>query len=62
MITLVAAVAFEMYQKDHLLFDDIAVLVAEGDEKCLGGPRMHRTPFQFSELYTTVISSMEITA
>ena len=50
-----------MYQKVHLLVDDIAVVAAEGDERCLGGPRIHRTPFRFSELYTTVIFSTEIT-
>ena len=40
----VAAVAFVMYQKLHLLLNDIAVVAAEGDERCLGGPRMHKTP------------------
>ena len=46
----VAAVAFVlMYQKVHLLLDDIAVVAMESDERCLGGPRMHRTPFRFSE-------------
>ena len=41
--------------------DDIAVVAAEGDERCSGFPRMHRTPYRFSELYTTVIFSTEIT-
>ena len=49
----VAAVAFVMYQKVHLLLDNIAVVAAEGDERCLGGPRMHRTPFRFSELHNS---------
>ena len=47
----VAAVAFVMYQKVHLLLDDIVVVAVEGDEWCLAGPRMHRTPFRFSELH-----------
>ena len=47
----VAAVAFVMYQKVRLLLDDIAVVAAEGDERCLEGLRMHRTPFRFSELH-----------
>ena len=49
----VAAVAFVMYQKVRLLLDDIAVVAEEGEERCLGGPRMHRTPFHFSELYNS---------
>ena len=49
----VAAVTFVMYQKVHLLLNDIAVVAAEGDECCLGGPRMHRTPFGFSELHNS---------
>ena len=39
-----------MYQQVHLLLDDIAVVAAEGDER---GPRMHRTPFRFSELHNS---------
>ena len=46
----VAAVAFVIYQKVHLLLDDIAVVATEGDERCLGGLQMHRTLFCFSEL------------
>ena len=42
----VATVAFVMY-KFHLLLDDIAVVAAEGDERCLGGLRMHKTLFCF---------------
>ena len=60
----VAAVAFVIYQKVHLLLDDIAVVATEGDERCLGGLQMHRTSFCFSEAfqnYATVIFSMEIT-
>ena len=34
----VTKVAFVMYQKVHLLLDDIAVVAVEGDERCLGGP------------------------
>ena len=50
----VAAVAFVMYQKVHLLLNDIAVIVTvEGDERCLGGPQMHRTLFRFSELHNS---------
>ena len=33
----VAAVAFVIYQKVHLLLDDVAVVATEGDERCLGG-------------------------
>ena len=33
----VAAVAFVMYQKVRLLLNDIAVVAAEGDERCLEG-------------------------
>ena len=52
-----------MYQKFHLLLNDIAVVAVEGEGSCLGGPRMHRTLFRFSELhYTTVISSTKILA
>ena len=50
-VPFVAAVAFVMYQKVHLLLDDIAVVAAEGDERCLGGPQMHRTLFRFSEVH-----------
>ena len=39
------------FRNVHLLLDDILVVAGEGDERCLGGPRMHRTPFHFSELY-----------
>ena len=46
----VAAVTFVMYQKVHLLLNDIAVVAAEGDERCSRGPHMHRTPFSFLEL------------
>ena len=49
----VAAVTFVMYQKVHLLLDDITVIAAEGDERCLRGPRMHRTLFHFSELHNS---------
>ena len=38
----VATVAFSN-QKVHLLLDDIAVLAAEGDERCLGDPQIYRT-------------------
>ena len=34
----------------HLLLDDIAVVPAEGDERYLGGLRMHGTLFRFSEV------------
>ena len=34
----VATVGFVMYQKVHLLLDDIEVVAGEGDERCLGGP------------------------
>ena len=47
-MSFVAAVAFVIYQKNHLLLDD-AVVATEGDERCLGGLQMHRTPFCFSE-------------
>ena len=50
----VAAVAFVMYQKVHLLLDDTLEVAAEGDERYLRGPQMHRqmhrTPFRFIEL------------
>ena len=46
----VAAVAFVMYQKVHLLLNDIAVVATEGDERCLGGLCVDRTLFRFSEL------------
>ena len=52
-IPFVAAVTFVMCQKVHLLLDDITVVAAEGDERCLGGPRMHRTLFRFSELHNS---------
>ena len=45
----VAAVAFVIYQKVHLLLSDIAVIATEGDEWCLRGQN-----------YTTVISSTKI--
>ena len=57
----VAAVAVVMYQKVHLLLVDITVVVTEGDERCMEGPQMHRTPFHFAELHYSVISSTEIT-
>ena len=47
-----AAVAFIMYQKVHLLLYDIAVAVKR-DARCLGGPRMHRILFFFSELHNS---------
>ena len=47
------AVAFVMHQKVHLLLDDITVVAAECDERCLGGPRMPRTQFRFSELHNS---------
>ena len=34
----------------HLLLDDTAVVPAEGDERYLGGLRMHGTLFGFSEV------------
>ena len=49
----VAAVAFVLYQKAHLLLDDIAVVAVEGDESCLGGSRIQRTLFYFSELHNS---------
>ena len=49
----VAAVAFVMYHKVHLLLDDIAVVAAEDDERCFGGLQIHRTPFRFSELHNS---------
>ena len=49
----VAAIAFVMYQKVHLLLDDITVVVAEGDERCLGGLQMYRTSFRFSEIHNS---------
>ena len=45
----VATVAFIVYQKVHLLLDDITVVATEGDERCLGGSQMHKTLFYFSE-------------
>ena len=57
----VAAVTFAMYQKVHLLLDDIVVVAVEGAERCLWGPQIHRTSFCFQN-YTTVISSTEIHA
>ena len=39
----VTAVAFVMYQKVHLLLDDIVLVIVEGDERCLGGLRMMNT-------------------
>ena len=41
------------FRNVNLLFDDIMVVAMEGDEKCLGGPRMHTTPFCFSELHNS---------
>ena len=55
----VATVAFIVYQKVHLLLDDITVVATEGDERCLGGLRMHKTLSTFQN-HTTVISSTEI--
>ena len=49
----VAIVAFIVYQKVHLLLDDITVVATEGDERCLGGPRMPRTQFRFLELHNS---------
>ena len=49
----VAAIAFVMYQKVHMLLDDITVVVAEGDERCLGGLQMYRTLFRFSEIHNS---------
>ena len=49
----VATVAFVMYQKVHLLLNDIVVIATEGDEWYLGGPQMHRTLFCFSELHNS---------
>ena len=39
-IPFVTTVAFMMYQKVHLLLDDIVIVTTEGDERCLGGLRM----------------------
>jgi len=52
-MTFVAAVAFVMYHKVHLLLDDIAVVAAEDDERCFGGLQIHRTPFRFSQLHNS---------
>ena len=46
----VAAVAFVMYQKVHLLLNDIVIIAGEW---CLEGPQMHRSPFCFSELHNS---------
>ena len=54
----VTKVAFVMYQKVHLLLDDIAVVAVEGDERCLGGPWMHRLCSTFQN-YVIGISSMD---
>jgi len=32
---------------------DIAVVAAEGDERCLGGLRMHRTQFRYLKLHNS---------
>ena len=44
---------FHNVQKVHLLLYDIAVVAAEGDERCLGGLQMHRILFCFSELHNS---------
>ena len=49
----VATVAYVKLCKVYLLLDDIAVVAVKGDEKCLGGPRMHRTRFRFSKLHNS---------
>ena len=54
-------VATVMYQKVHLLLNDIVVLAAEGDEGCLGGHECIELHSTFHN-YTTVISSTEINA
>ena len=51
----VATVAFVMY-KFHLLLDDIAVVAAEGDERCLGVRECIELCSAFQS-YTTVIPS-----
>ena len=50
----VAAVTFIIDQKVHLLLDDIVVVAAEGDERCLGGPQTHRIPFCYSDLHNSL--------
>ena len=46
-----------------MLLDDIAVIAAEGDEWCLGGPRNYiKLCSAFQKNYTTIISSTEIRA
>jgi len=48
----VAAVAFVIYRKVHLLLGDIAVVAAEGDERCLGVcESIYRSLLCFSELH-----------
>ena len=42
-----------MYQKVYLLLNDVVVVAMEGNEWCLGGPRVHRTLFRFSELHNS---------
>jgi len=46
-----------MYQKVHLLLDDMRIVAAEGGERCLRCPQMHRIPFRFLELPTVIFST-----
>ena len=48
-----------MYQKVYLLLDDIAVVAAEGDERCLGVHECIELSFAFQN-YTIVIYSTKI--
>ena len=57
----VATVTIVVYQKVHLLLEDISVVATEDTERCLGDPWMHRT-LSHVQNYTTVISSTEIQA
>ena len=57
-------VAFVIYQKFHLLLDDITVVAAGGDKTylvVLEYIELHITTFRFSDLHDTVISSTKIT-
>jgi len=49
----VAALTFVMYQKIHLLLDDITEVATEGNDRCFGGLWMHRTSFHFSKLHNS---------
>ena len=48
------------FRNVHLLLDDIAVVAAEGAERCLGGLQMHIELHCAFQNYITVISSKEI--